>query len=683
VTRPTTSDTQSSSLAADFPAADATAWMSLVEKSLGGKPYEKLTSQTYDGLAIKPLYTAADSAAVPSLPGTSPYTRGASALGTTSGWDVRCLSSHPDPVEANRQILADLEKGATSIWLKLDPSGRTGTVIKSRVDLEILLQGVLLDLAPVTLDPGGPSLPPAAYLMDLIARKGLAPDSFAGNFGADPLSTLAAVGKVIVPIETLLGRMADLATYVAKTYPNARALNIATTVYHNAGCSEAQELAIAIATAVEYLRHITAAGASIDDACRQIAFTLTCDTDVFLTIAKLRAARHLWARVAGVCGAQENYCTAPIHAVTAPRMMSRRDPWVNMLRSTAACFAAGAGGAEAITVLPFESAIGLPTAFGRRIARNTQIILQEESSINRVVDPAGGSWMVESLTEELTTKAWQIFQDIERAGGMTTELINGNLTAQIAKTELVRARNIATRKDALTGVSEFSNIAEDPVQIDTPDVTAIITRADERAATASSAALTLPSHGDGALMAVLVQAAADDAAAATIGAALKGTPTELSPLPQHRLSEDYEAFRDASDGYLRDHGTRPRIFLANIGRASEFTARASFAKNLFEAGGLEVIAGAGGTIPSDIVKDFTSIPSAAAVICSTDAIYEECVAELAQALKKAGAAAVYLAGKGGGYEQSWRDAGVDGFIYIGCDVLAVLKGAHQQLGVSS
>jgi methylmalonyl-CoA mutase len=671
VTKPAAPDSQTLELAADFPAADPNAWLTLVEKSLGGRPYEKLASKSYDGLTIKTLYTAD-----PSAPNTGVTASGA----TQSGWDVRCVSSHPDPSTANKQILADLEKGAASVWLKLDPTGRTGTVIKSRGDLETLLDGVFLDLAPVTLDPGGPSLPPAAYLMDLLTRKNIAHEAFTGNFGADPLSTLAAVGKVIVPMESLLGRMADLAAHTAKTYPNAKALNIATTVYHSAGCSEAQELAIAMATAVEYLRHITKAGVSIDDACRQVAFTLTCDTDVFLTIAKLRAARRLWARISNVCGAN---IAAPIHAVTAPRMMSRRDPWVNMLRGTAACFAAGAGGADAITVLPFESAIGLPTSLGRRVARNTQIILQEESSINRVADPADGSWMVDALTDEMAEMAWSTFQDIEKSGGMAESLANGKIATRIAETELARAKNIATRKDALTGVSEFPNLAEDPVEIDTPDVAAIVALADERAKNAPGMVDSLPEHSDGALMAALVQAAANNTSAPTIGAALKGTSLELAPLPQHRLAEDYEALRDASDTYAAQHNARPQIFLANIGRVSDFTARASFAKNFFEAGGVEALAGSGGIDSNGIVAEYKKTGAVAAVMCATDDLYSEHAENLATELKAAGAKTIYLAGRAGDHEQALRSAGVDGFISLGCDVLAVLNDTHQRLGISS
>ena len=683
MTKPTPNENDILALANDFPAPDKDAWMKLVEASLGGKPYEKLASKTYDGIGIKPLYTSNDSTDAPGLPGQAPFIRGTTEEGNSqTGWDVRCLSTHPDPQEANRQILADLEKGATSITVKLDPTGRTGTVVKSRADFELLLKGVHLDLAPVVLDPGGPSLPPAAYLIDLLGKTDNGLKNFAGNFGADPLSTLASVGKVIVPMETLLGRMADLAAYVSKHLPKARALNISTEAYHSAGCSEAQELGIALATAVDYMRQMTAVGMSAETASGQLAFTLTCDTDIFLTIAKFRAMRELWARTADVIG-DDCKATAPLYALTAPRMMSRRDPWVNMLRTTAACFAAGVAGADAVTVLPYESAAGLPAPFGRRIARNTQMILQEESSINRVVDPAGGSWMVENLTADLAETAWAYFQSIEKDGGLAATLSAGRLAADIADVATARAANIARRKDALTGVSEFPNIAEKPVKIDTPDIAAIIKAADKRAADAKGAVSDLPNHGKGELMEALVSAVADNASSATIGTALRGEPMEVTPLPRHRLAEDFEALRDASDAYAENYGERPKIFLANIGRVADYTARATFAKNAFEAGGFENVAGAGGTDIADIADVFAASKATAAVICATDELYAEHAGTLATALKDKGAARIYLAGRGGNQEDALRNAGIDDFIYMGCDVLAVLTEGQRNLGVAA
>ncbi len=683
MTKPTPDQDDILALASDFPSADPKAWLNLVEASLGGKPYDKLTSKTYDGLGIKPLYTAEDVTSEPGLPGQAPYTRGPSTEGNSkTGWDVRCLSSHPDPEEANRQILTDLEKGATSITLRLDPTGKTGTVVKSRADLQLLLKGVYLDLAPVVLDPGGPSLPPAAYLIDLLKHTDGGLETFAGNFGADPLSTLASAGKVIVPMETLLGRMSDLAAYISAHLPKARALNVSSEVYHSAGCSEAQEIGVTLATAVEYMRQMTVGDLSTQDASNQIAVTLTCDADIFLTIAKIRAFRTLWARVADVIG--DNCAPSlPVYAVTAPRMMSRRDPWVNILRSTAACFGAGVAGAKAVTVLPYESALGLPTSFGRRIARNTQIILQEESFINRVVDPAGGSWTAEAITSDLAEAAWAYFQSIEGDGGIAATLISGRLAQDVDEVATARAANIARRKDALTGVSEFPNISEKPAKVDAPDLNAISTAADKRAEAAQEQVSDLPSHGGGALMEALVEAVSRNASTSAIGTELRGEPMSITPLPRRRLAEDFEALRDASEKHAETNGQLPKVFLANIGRVADFTARAMFAKNAFEAGGFETASGRGGTNVPEIAAAFKEASAKSAVICATDELYVDHAAELASALKNEGATQVFVAGRGGEHEDALRKAGVDGFVYLGCDLLSILSESQRTLGVAA
>ncbi|MCB2108554.1 MAG: methylmalonyl-CoA mutase subunit beta, partial [Rhodobacteraceae bacterium] len=414
-------------LAADFPAATDAAWLKLVDKILGGAPFDKkLVSRTYDGLTIKPLYTRADwdaSADPNGFPGGATFVRGGTALSTSQGgWDIRQAHNHPDPATANKQILEDLEGGATSIVLKTDPGGRNGVAIRSLADYEATLKDVYLDLAPVVLEPTGPSLPLSAAFMHLLKQRGVANDQVRGNFGADPLASLARSGTLIVDMDTVLARMADTAAYTAKTYPNARALMAKSVVYHSAGGGEAQELACVMATAVDYLRACTKAGMSVDDTCGQMAFTLAADADLFMTVAKFRAARKMWARIAEACGAGVEHRTAPFAAQTAPRMMSKRDPWVNILRTTVACFGAGVGGADAITVAPFDSAIGYPRELGRRIARNMQIVLMEEAGVNKVVDAAGGAWLFERLTEDLAAEAWAGFQEIERAGGIVAAL---------------------------------------------------------------------------------------------------------------------------------------------------------------------------------------------------------------------------------------------------------------------
>ncbi|MCA0199913.1 MAG: methylmalonyl-CoA mutase subunit beta [Proteobacteria bacterium] len=655
-------------LAADFPPASDAQWMKLLEKVLAGAPFEKkLVSKTYDGLSIRPLYTRADwpSANDPSgLPGGAPFVRGGTVLASAmNGWDIRQVHGHPDPATANKEILQDLENGVTSITLRLCPEGKNGVAVNTYADLAKTLDGVMLDLAPVNLE-GYPSLVFAAYLIKLLEKRGQSA-AYAGNFGLDVLSVFAAKGRITSDPETARARVADLASYAAKHLPKARTYNVSSVVYHSAGASEAQELACVLASAVEYLRAMTDNGLDLEAAVKQIAFTITADADMFLSVAKIRALRKMWARVAEASGAENR--TTFITAVTAPRMMSRRDPWVNILRSTVACFSAGIAGADAVTVLPFDNALGVPSDLGRRIARNTQVVLQEESGLGKVIDPAGGAWMFETLTDELADKAWSFFQEIERQGGMMKALMAEFIAAKIAGVQAERAKNLAKRKDAVTGVSEFPNVHETPVaaaKTSTPKATA-----------ASAPTLTLPETGHGKLTEAFV-AAAETAQISSYLAALKGgTGASITPLPNLRLAQDFEKLRDAADSYPQ----RPKVYLANMGTVADFTARATFAKNFYEAGGFETVSGAGGTDTSVLAKDFKASGARFAVICSTDAVYAEHAVNAVEALKDAGASAVHLAGRGGELEAALKAAGADDFIFIGCDVLGVLNALHARV----
>jgi methylmalonyl-CoA mutase len=354
--------------------------------------------------------------------------------------------------------------------------------------------------------------------------------------------------------------------------------------YHEAGGSAAQELGCSLATAVAYLRELTGAGLSVEQACAQLEFRYAATADQFLTIAKLRAARRLWARVAEACGAPRAGAQLQ-HVVTSPVMMTRRDPWVNMLRSTIATLAAGAGGADAVTVLPFDHALGLPDAFARRIARNTSTILIEESHLARVIDPAGGSWYVERLTDELAHAGWEFFQRIERLGGQAAALRSGDLERDLAETWQARAGLLAKRREPITGVSEFPFLAEKPV----------------------------------------VRASAPE--------------PRSGGLPRVRRDEAYEELRARSDAHLAATGSRPRVFLAALGPAAAHTARLTFASNLFQAGGIEPVTD--GT--------FEESGAAEAVLCSSDALYAEQAEAAVRDLKAAGARHVFLAGRPGEY----------------------------------
>lgn len=592
-------------LAGEFPDVPHEQWQRLVAGVLrkAGKDVEDsaaeeaLSTALEDGLRTRPLYSALDAAPDPGLPGFAPFVRAGRPEGNTvGGWDVRQRHTAAD----GAAVLADLENGVGSLWLGV---GEGAIPVAS---LGRVLDGVYLDLAPVVLDAGTELEPAARELLRLYEERGVAREAARGNLGADPLGHEARTGQRqdVAPV-------AALARQCAEGYPGLRALTVDALPYHEAGGSAAQELGASLATGVAYLRLLTEAGLSVEQACAQLEFRYAATADQFLTIAKLRAARRLWARVAEVCGAPGAGAQLQ-HAVTSPVMMTRRDPWVNMLRATIATLAAGAGGAESVTVLPFDDALGLPDAFARRIARNTSTILIEESHLARVIDPAGGSWYVERLTDELAHAGWEFFQEIERAGGQAAALRSGLLRDRLAETWAARSAKLAKRREPITGVSEFPHLGEKPV--------------------VREPAPQPPSGG----------------------------------LPRVRRDEAYEALRARSDAHLAATGARPRIFLAALGPAAAHTARLTFAANLFQAGGIEPVTG--GT--------FEDSGAGEVCLCSSDALYEERAESAVAELRAAGASHVSLAGRPGQY------AGVDSYVFAGCDAVAVLSATLDRMGVS-
>jgi methylmalonyl-CoA mutase len=400
---------------------------------------------------------------------------------------------------------------------------------------------------------------------------------------------------------------------------------------HDAGGSEVQELAFALSLAVAYLRMLEDGGIGLDAARTAISFRLAADADQFLTMAKFRALRLLWARVEAACGLTPK--PTFVAAETAWRMLTQRDPYVNMLRATMASFAAGLAGADAITVLPHTLALGLPDAFARRVARNTQLVLLEESNLAKVSDPAAGSGGIESLTQALCETAWALFQEIEKAGGVFAALEQNLIQRKVAATRAVREANIARRKEELTGATAFPNLKE--AQVATIDVKA------------------------------LEQTSPDEA---------KITFDALSPM---RLAAPFEHLRDRSDDILKAKGARPRVFLANLGTAADFTTRATFAKSFFETGGIETVGSDGLTDPAALSAAFKASGAQLACICSSDKVYAERATDTAKALQAAGAKHIYLAGRAGEQEQALRAAGVNEFIFAGGDALAALQKAHQ------
>jgi methylmalonyl-CoA mutase len=613
-------------LASEFPPTSQADWRKLVDAALKGASFEKrLTSQTYDGLRIEPLYARAM--------GTTPV------AGRVPGtaWTLMQRVDHPDPKAANAQALQDLENGATGLTLVFAGSlNANGYGLDASPEtLRRALDGVALD-AGITIDFNlSPATRNAVQLFAaLVKERKLSPASVEMRASINPIGGFAASGASPMPWSELSKTFAINIRNLAEQGFRGPFAVADGRIIHNAGGSEAQELAFAIAAAVDCLRALETAGVPLDSARSMIYFRLAADADEFLTIAKFRAVRKLWARVEAACGLAPK--PAYVVAETAWRMMTKRDPYVNMLRSTVAVAAAGLGGADNIVALPHSAALGLPDAAARRVARNTQLILLEESSLAKVADPAAGSGAIEDLTAKLCAAAWSQFQAIDAAGGAWAALASGLIQREVGAVRAERQNAAARRKDALTGTSDYPNLSEKPTTVlDVPPVAA-------------------PKE--------------------------KAAVKTIEPLPSIRLAEPFEALRDASDRVLAKTGARPKVFLANLGRLSEFTARAMFAKNFYEAGGIEALGNDGFKDRAAMIAAFKASGAKLACLCSSDKVYESEAGDTAKGLTAAGAV-VHLAGRPSENEDKWRQAGVESFIFMGCDVVSTLQAAHDILGV--
>ena len=611
-------------LAADFQSASYDDWRKLVDGVLKGASFERLVSKTADGLKIEPIYPRAQGAApIAGRPAAAP-------------WQIMQRIDYPDPAIANAQALHDLENGAGGLTLVFaGANGAHGFGLEpSAAAVEKVLDGIFVDAGiSIELQVGPQSRMAAIHVAEFVKRKGLSPAACDIRFGLDPIGACAAWGSSpyswpeIVPAVTSaikgLSAMGFKGPFAAA---DGR-------VIHDAGGSEVQELAFVLANGVAYLRALEQAGMALEDAQGKVYARLSADADQFLTLAKFRALRLLWARIEVACGLTPKPLF--IAAETAWRMLTQRDPYVNMLRATIATFSAGLGGANAVTVLPHTLALGLPDPFARRVARNTQLVLLEESNLAKVSDPAAGSGGIEALTQSLCEAAWALFQEIEKAGGVFAALEQNLVQRKVAATRTMREQDIAKRKEVLTGATEFPNLHEAHVAV------------------------------------------------------LDAKPVELAPygeakfkfdalLPM-RLAAPFEALRDRSDQILKARGARPKIFLANLGTPAEFTARATFAKSFFETGGIEAIDSPGFADPAALSAAFKTSGARLACLCSSDKVYAGQAVAAAKALQSAGAKHIYLAGRAGEQEAALRAAGVSEFVFAGGDALATLQEAWRRM----
>ena len=707
----------------EFPVPSYEEWRAAAEKSLKGASFEaKLLSPTYEGITLMPVYRREDVEGLPhltGLPGLAPYVRGTQALGhVTRGWEVSQEIADPSP-EAFRQTAADaLKRGQTMLNVVLDPDALagqdpqpvaeaapdaappqesaqtgvgTGVGIFTPADMEQALEGISLETVPVFLHTGGLTVPMLSLIIRHLEQKGEDPGKLRGLVGADPLGTLAETGRLPCTLDRAYQDMAEATKWAVRFAPNLRSIHVRSHPYHNGGANVVQDLAFSLATAVEYVRALLERGLTIDQIAAKVQFSFSIGSQVFLEIARLRAARLLWATVVEAFGGSLEAQKMQIHARTSAWNKTVLDPYTNLLRASTEAFSAIVGGADSLHVSPFDEAIGPADEFSRRIARNTQLILKDEAHLDRVADPAGGSWYVEWLTDAVAEKAWMLFQQVEEHGGMAKALQDGFVQQLVAQTAAEKRENIARRKERIVGVNMYPNSAESIPAEKQADgkreahwkrLQAYRSRFKQDILAEKLTELRKGSDG------LLYKALEAVRTGATLGDLARAIGQEQSiavqPIPFQRAAEAFEALRKQAEEYRQRSGQEPQVYLAAVGPLSRYKARADFCTEFFAVGGFAVL---GLEQPAASAEEAAAraLSSGAriVVICAEDERYPEIVEPLARALKeKRSDVIVLLAGfPAPDQAEAYRAAGVEEYVHLRGNCWQLLYDLQKRTGV--
>ncbi len=614
------------------------AWKAVAVESLKGAPFEKkLFTKTPEGIVVEPIYdgVAPDAA----FPGFFPYTRGVHA--EPRAWTVAQETAAGCADKFNARLRAALERGQGAVSLKFRAAGSHGGLKELSVEaVKTALAGA--DFSKLALFIDGGVEPKKVYDVVGKAIKELGGNdrAVAGAISVDPLGALLRAGTLPKTLDELYAEMADV---TKRSQPAFRTVGVDAAIWADAGANAVQELGYALATAVEYLRALEKAGFAIDVAASKIRFTLAMGGDFFMSLAKVRALRTLWAQIVRACGGNDESAKACVHAVTARWNKSSLDVHVNMLRATTEATAAVLAGVDSLSIAPFDAAVRKPDDFSRRIAQNLHIILREECCFDKVLDPAGGSPYVESLTAQLAEKAYALFQDVEKAGGMAAAALAGTPQAAVAAVDAEKRKLLDQRRMTLVGVNLYANPLEKPLE---------------------KRACCCAKNGE----------KSGCACAADVPAVVSAPK-----LPRTRAAEPFEKMREAVWAAPK----RPKVFLANMGPVRQHKARADFSTGFFDVGGFEILSNAG----------FKDVPAAAeaalasgaeiVVVCSTDDTYPEIVPELTRAIKAAKPeTVVVLAGYPADFVEAFKAAGVDEFIHVKANCRAVNEALLKRVGVA-
>lgn len=712
-------EAESVGLREDFPVPTYDDWKKAAEALLKGASFEKkLQSRTYEGIELRPIYNPEDTEGLPHLgemPGFGHFSRGYRANGyRATPWQVSQELPCSTPEEFNRVALSELERGVSELNILVDLATQTGrdpddarigevgscgVSLATLADVEKAFKGINLPMISIYLRTGSSAVPVTALLLAYARKRGIDYGAIRGCIEIDPLGTLAWKGDLPVSLDLSYRDMAALTRFAEERAPDLQTIAVQGHSYHDGGATAVQELACVIATGAAYVREMLKRGVSIETIGTRMRFSLSIGSNFFMEVAKLRAVRVLWSQVIESFGGSEKAGRMHLHSRTSLLNKTLHDPFVNLLRSTTEAFSAVVGGTDGMHIGPYDESLRVPDSFSRRIARNTHLILGEECNLSQVTDPAGGSWYVEWLTDQVARKAWFEFQEIERGGGMAEALKAGRPQEMIAKTAARRLESVARRRDVIVGTNMYANPGEEAMDQTLPDFTAIQrTRSREvenyrtsgwtetHASVMSKLNVLLesePSHAlDAAVEAVLGGATIGEISRTiTVG---DGDHPSAPRIRTHRLSEGYERLRDLCASSKQDTGHAPLIFQANIGPSRAYRLRADWTTGFFQTGGFEVRADVDFEKPEEAVEAAASSGARIVVITSTDDRYAEVIPTLVPALKRTiDRAIVMVAGSPGDHEEEWGRIGVDDYVNIKVNNQGMLEDLLSKLGVLS
>lgn len=673
----------------DFPIPTYDEWRQAVEKSLKGAPFSKLLTKTYEEIILQPMYQQKDIENLPfteTLPGQFPFVRGTDAVQGEKDWLVAQEMNHPLPSSLNEWLKNDLIKGVNAIHLVLDEQTKNGlnmSIEKGKVasngvsvtsieDINTILNEINVSKLPFVIQSGVSAVPMVGLIASHFTNHKIPLTELKGCIGADPLAMLIKHGTLKSDMNAYLDQMAEVIKWSTKNSPELQTVYIEGSPYHEGGGSAVQELAFMLAVGVYYIRELQKRDLSIDEIAPSIRFSMSIGSNLFMELAKVRAARMLWSNIIEAFGGNEHSQKLTLHARTSRWTKTVYDPYVNILRSTVEAFTAAVGGVNSLHVSAFDEPYTLPNHFSRRIARNIHFIIKEEAQVNKAWDPAGGSWYVEHITAEIANKSWQQFQSIEENGGMYEAIIQGIPQQLVNEVSTKKKQDIERRKLVFVGATMYPNSSE---QLNVQGDESLKGKLQDRMKTLDEKPGVNVSINLNNVMNDVIESAGQGATIEEISVALgKGNGVKVEKVETYRATEAFEVLRQFSE-QKREQGEPVSVFLTSIGALAEHKPRTDFISSFFETGGFDVLKNNGYENIDEAINATIATSANTAVICGKNESYNKYAVQIVEEVKKKRPAMkVFVAGKQDSQlEEKLREAGVDGYIHVGTNCYQLLR----------